>query len=469
MTIVVWSSEGQEVTTLSTGGASKLLDPLFRTQEMCAIFSDAHFLECMIAFELALSRALAKTGVAPAEAIPVVEAKEVMAALEPGKLAAQAAQAGNVAIPFVNELRAFIARSNPTAAKFVHMGATSQDVLDTALVLQLREALELLDKDLAELADSLASLTERHKSTILAGRTWLQQGPPITFGLKTAGWLSAIERHRARCKSVAGQARCLQFGGAVGTLAALQERGLDVAEALAAELKLELPDLPWHAHRERIAEVATSLGLLTATLGKIARDISLLMQTEFGEAAEPAAAGRGGSSTMPHKRNPVGCAAVLAAAVRVPGLVATMLSAAVQEHERGLGGWQAEWEVLPEICKLAAGALSHTLFVVKGLIVDEQRMQENLGITHGLIFAEGVAMALTGKLGRSEAHTRVEELCRRAIRNGRHLREEIVKDEEVRSQLSDAEMERLFQPQNYLGCAEAFAERVLARRKKNRQ
>jgi len=436
---------------------------------MCAVFSDAHFLECMIAFELALSRALAKAGVAPAEAIPVLEVKQVVAALEPAKLAEQAAQAGNLAIPFVNELRAFIATRNPTAAKFLHLGATSQDVLDTALILQLGEALELLDKDLATLADSLASLTDRHKSTILAGRTWLQQGPPITFGLKTAGWLSAIERHRARFKSVAAHSKCLQFGGAVGTLAALQGRGLDVAEALAAELNLELPDLPWHTHRDRIAEVATSLGLLTATLGKMARDISLLMQTELGEAAEPSAAGRGGSSSMPHKRNPVGCAAVLAAATRVPGLVSTMLSAAVQEHERGLGGWQAEWEVLPEICELAVGALSHTLFVVNGLTVDDQRMRENLGITRGLIFAEGVATALTGKLGRSEAHARVEELCRRAIRNGRHLREEIAKDEEVRSHLSDAEIERLFQPQNYLGCAEAFAERVLARRKKNWQ
>ena len=452
--------------TLGTEGVKKLLDPLFRTEEMRAIFSDAHFIECMIAFELALARALVKTGLAPAGAVLAREKRELAAGLDLAALAEQAGQAGNVAIPFVNALRAIVAKSNPEAAKFVHWGATSQDLLDTALVLQLGEALALFEKHLAELADTLAGLAERHKSTILAGRTWLQQGPPVTFGLKAAGWLAAVERHQVRLKNTAAQVRVLQFGGAVGTLAALKERGHDVAAALAAELKLELPDIPWHAHRDRICEVATNLGLLTATLGKIARDVSLMMQTEVAEAAEPTAAGRGGSSTMPHKRNPVGCAAVLAAATRVPGLVATMLSAAVQEHERGLGGWQAEWEVLPEICTLAAGALAHMQFVASGLTVDEKRMRENLEATHGLIFAEGVAMALSGKLGRSAAHARVEGLCRHAIENGRHLREEILQDREIRALLSDAEIERLFEARNYLGSAETFVERVLARRKK---
>jgi 3-carboxy-cis,cis-muconate cycloisomerase len=433
---------------------------------MRAIFSDSHLLVCMIAFELALARALVKAGVAPAQAIPVIDVPEVIVYLQQRSLPERAAQAGNVAIPFVQELREFIGTRNPAAGTFVHMGATSQDVLDTALVLQLGEALELFGRDLGLLSDALADLTQRHGSTILAGRTWLQQGPPITFGLKTAGWLSAIQRHQVRLKNVAAQVRCLQFGGAVGTLAALKDRGLAVGQALAAELNLQLPDIPWHTHRDRISEVATTLGLLTATLGKIATDISLLMQTEIAEAAEPSEPGRGGSSTMPHKRNPVGCAAVLAAAARVPGLVSTMLSAAVQEHERGLGGWQAEWEVLPEICELAAGALSQTLFVVKGLVVDAKRIQENLEISHGLIFAEAVATALTAKLGRAEAHARVEALCRRAVSNGRHLREEIMQDSEIRSQFSEAEMEGLFQPRNYLGSAEAFVERVLANRNK---
>jgi 3-carboxy-cis,cis-muconate cycloisomerase len=443
-----------------------LLDPLFRTAEMRAIFSDAHFLECMLAFELALSRALARTGVAPGAAIPTLEQNALPDSFDVGMLAEQARLAGNIVIPFANALNAFVRRTNPEAAKFVHWGATSQDVLDTALVLQLGEAFLVFDETLEKLAEALAALADKHKSTVLAGRTWLQQGPPITMGLKAAGWLSAIERHRARLKVTAAQVRVLQFGGAVGTLAALGERGRDVAAALAAELQLELPDLPWHSQRDRFAEVATNLGLLTATLGKMARDVALLMQTEVGEASEPSAPGRGGSSTMPHKRNPVGSAVVLAAALRVPGLVSTMLNAMVQEHERGLGGWQAEWETLPEICLLAAGALSLTHSIVSGLVVDEKQMQKNLEATCGLIFAEAVTMALGAKLGRSAAHACVEDLCRRAIKNGRHLREEILQDAEIRAHLSVSEIDKLFDPRNYLGSAEAFVERVLSHRKK---
>ncbi len=433
---------------------------------MRAIFSEARFLECMLEFELALSRALARTGVAAAAAIPALERNALPALFDIGMLAEQAKLAGNVAIPFVNALNAIVAKTNPEAAKFVHWGATSQDVLDTALVLQLGEALLIFDRNLAKLSDVLAVLSEKHKSTILAGRTWLQQGPPITFGLKVSGWLSAIERHRVRLKATAAQVRVLQFGGAVGTLAALGERGHDVAVALAAELKLELPDLPWHSQRDRFAEVATNLGLLTATLGKMARDVSLLMQTEVAEASEPSEPGRGGSSTMPHKRNPLGSAVILAAALRVPALVSTILNAMVQEHERGLGGWQAEWETLPEICLLAAGALSHTYQLLSALEVDEKQMQKNLEATRGLIFAEAVTMALGRKLGRSAAHALVEALCRRAIKNGKHLREEVLEDAEIRLHLSASEIAQLFNPRNYLGSSEAFVERVLFPRKK---
>jgi 3-carboxy-cis,cis-muconate cycloisomerase len=435
---------------------------------MRAIFSDAHLLECMVAFELALSRALARTGVAPGAAISIPVRTEVSALFDVGVLAEQARQAGNVAIPFVRALSAIVTKTHPEAAKFVHWGATSQDLLDTALVLQLGEAFQIFDDSLCRLSDALAALAEKHKSTVLAGRTWLQQGPPITLGLKAAGWLSAIERHRARLKATALQVRVLQFGGAVGTLAALGERGRDVAAALATELKLELPDIPWHSQRDRFGEAVTNLGLLTATLGKIARDVSLLMQTEVREADEPAEAGRGGSSTMPHKRNPVGSAVVLAAATRVPGLVSTMLNAMVQEHERGLGGWQTEWEILPEICMLAAGAMSHTHFIVSGMVVDEKQMQKNLDATRGLIFAEAVTMALGGKMGRSAAHSHVEALCRRIIKNGQHLRDEVLHDEEIRSHLSASEIEQLFQPRNYLGSAEVFVERVLSSRKSSR-
>src|SRR4029077_3069882 len=264
-------------------------------------------------------------------------------------LARATALSGNVAIPMVKALTEFVAHSDVQAAAFVHWGATSQDAIDTGLVLQLREALDLIDRDLAHLSASLTRLAAAHKSTLVAGRTWLQQGPPVTFGLKVAGWLDGVDRHLERLNHARTQVSVLQFGGAVGTLAALADRGLDVAAALARDFTLELPELPWHSHRDRLAEVAPSLGLLVGSLGKIARDISLMSQTEIDEVVEPSGPGRGGSSTMPHKRNPVGSAVILAAALRVPALVSTVLTAMVQEHERGMGGWHAEWETLPEI------------------------------------------------------------------------------------------------------------------------
>jgi len=308
----------------------------------------------------------------------------------------------------------------------------------------------------------LARLAESHSSTLLAGRTWLQQGPPVTLGLKAAGWLSAVDRHRARFARARRQALVLQFGGAVGTLAALDDRGLDVAAALGKELKLTLPDLPWHAHRDRLVDVAATIALLVGSLGKIARDISLMAQTEVDEMVEPAANGRGGSSTMPHKRNPVGSAVVLAAAIRVPGLVSAMLTAMVQEHERGLGGWQAEWETLPEICKVAAGALSHTAQIVDGLEIHAASMTRNLDVTNGLILAEAVSFALAKHIGKRAAHGIVEKASRRAIEEHRHLRDVLLADAEVMAHLSSKDLERLLEAKNYVGAAEQMTKDVLA-------
>jgi 3-carboxy-cis,cis-muconate cycloisomerase len=256
----------------------------------------------------------------------------------------------------------------------------------------------------------------------------------------------------------------LQFGGAAGTLDGLGEQGLRVAALMAEDLHLTLPDLPWHAHRDRPAEVATALGLLVGTLGKVARDVSLLGQTEVGELAEPGEPGRGGSSAMPHKRNPVGSAVVLAAAARVPALVSVVLTAMVQDHERGLGGWQAEWETVPEICTLTAGALAHLTRVAAGLEVHPERMRENLGATRGLILAAAAAAALGRHLGREPAHEFVERACRRAVEQGRHLREVLAEDPQVRAVLSDADLDRVFDVGNHLGLAGAFVDRVLAAR-----
>jgi 3-carboxy-cis,cis-muconate cycloisomerase len=289
----------------------------------------------------------------------------------------------------------------------------------------------------------------------------------VTLGLKAAGWRSAVERHRARLREARQRVLALQFGGATGTLAALGDRGLAVAAALGEELSLAVPDLPWHAHRDRVAEVATILGMLVGSLGKMARDISLLMQTEVGEAFEPAAPGRGGSSTMPHNRNPVGCAVVLAASMRVPALVSTMLGAMVAEHERGLGGWHAEWETLPEICLLAAGALAHSIQIVEGLEVDAARMRENLHATNGLILAEAVTIALGDALGRQTAHELVEAACRRAVEQGRHLRAVLGDDPRVMAHLTVADLERLLDPAGYLGVTGRLIDRALGKEGEN--
>ncbi len=447
---------------------TQLLDPLFRSEAMREIFSDRRRLQGMLDFEAALARALVRAGIAPKKILPAVESQCDAKLFNMESLAGEAALAGNLAIPMVKALTALVAKKDEKAAGFIHWGATSQDAIDTGVVVQLRDAMDLLDRDLKKLADVLARLAKENSSTLVAGRTWLQHGPPVTFGLKAAGWLDAIERHRERIAQARKRILVVQFGGAVGTLAALWDRGLDVAAALADELKLALPSLPWHAHRDRFAEAATTLGLLAGSLGKIARDISLMAQTEIGEVAEPDAPGRGGSSTMPHKRNPVGSAVVLAAAIRVPALVSVMLASMVQEHERGLGGWHAEWETLPEICTLTGGALAQLSNIMDGLVIHEDRMAANLAITKGLNLSEAVAVALAENVGRMPAHNMVERASRRAAENGRSLKDVLMDDAEVRKHLSAADLTRLLDPSNYIGSAEKMIGQVLSEKKKRK-
>jgi len=447
----------------------RLLDPLFTTDPMREIFSDAQRLQRMLDFEAALAGALVMAAIAPASVLPAIKSQCKTDRFEFAAIAREAALAGNIAIPLVKALSSLVAREDTKAATFVHWGATSQDAIDTGLVLQLRDALELIEEGLANLHGALSRLAETHETTIMAGRTWLQQGPPVTFGLKVAGWLGAIERHQTRIERAREQAMVLQFGGAVGTLAALDGRGLEVAAALAHELKIALPELPWHAHRDRLGEVATTLGLLVGTLGKIARDVSLMAQTEIDEVQEPAAPGRGGSSTMPHKRNPVGSAVALAAAIRVPGLVSTMLTAMVQEHERGLGGWHAEWETLPEICMLTAGALGQMTQTIEGLEVHPEKMRENLDVTHGLVLSEAVSFALAAKIGKKQARQIVEEACRQALDQRRQLRDVLFERKDVTDQLSMQEISQLLDPNHYLGSAGEMMKSVLSPSRKPRK
>jgi 3-carboxy-cis,cis-muconate cycloisomerase len=438
-----------------------LLGPLFGGEAVDDLFSDRRRIQSMLDFEAALARAEARVGVIPAAAAAPIAAHCRAELFDLDSLARAAVPVGNPAIPLVRQLTRLVAEKDAEASRFVHWGATSQDAIDTGFVLQLRDALDRIEPELARLADATANLARRYRAAPLAGRTWMQQALPITLGLKFAGWVDALDRHRERLAEARGRALVLQLGGAVGTLASLGERGVEVAQALGEELRLAAPATPWHSHRDRVAEIATVLGLVTGTLGKVARDIALHMQTEVAEIFEPAAEGRGGSSTLPHKRNPVVAAVVLAAALRVPPLVAAMLTAMVQEQERGLGGWQAEWEVLPEIVRLTAGALHHLAGSVAGFEIDTERMKENLDITHGLIFAEAVQMVLGGKLGRLAAHDRVAGACKRAQAEKRHLRDVLAADSELARLLPAKELDRLFDPAQYLGVTESLIDRVL--------
>lgn len=441
---------------------NQLFDRYFTQEGMREVFSDRGRVQGMLDFEAALARAEASIGAIPTEAVNDIVAACDASLYDFDALAVAIGNAGNSAIPLVKALGQQIATRNEKAERYVHMGATSQDVMDSGLVVQLRSAITLLEKDLASLADALAQQAQRHAGVPMPGRTWLQQATPITLGAKIAGWLGAVTRHRQRLKELKPRLLCLQFGGASGSLAALGEMAFPIAEALARELKLNLPDQPWHTQRDRLVEFASWLGLVAGGLGKIGRDISLMMQTEAGEVFEPAAAGKGGSSTMPHKRNPVGAAVMIGAATRAPGLVATMFSAMPQEHERSLGLWHAEWETLPELCCLVSGALQHALTVIPGLEVDAGRMRQNLDLTHGLVLAEAVSIALAQRVGRDAAHHLIEQCCRRAVEQGRHLREVLGDEPEVTTQLSAQALDNLLNPAQYLGQSKRWVKRAVA-------
>jgi 3-carboxy-cis,cis-muconate cycloisomerase len=371
----------------------------------------------------------------------------------------EAARDGNLAIPLVRHLTRAVEAIDPTAARYVHWGATSQDIIDTGVVLQLQRAVPFIVRHLDRAAAAAASHARRHVDTVMAGRTWLQQSTPVTFGVKAAGWLDALMRQRTALAAALEDVRVVQFGGASGTLAALGDQGLAVADRLAARLGLAAPDIPWHAHRDRIARLACALGVACGTLGKIARDVALLAQTEVGEAAEGKG---GGSSAMPHKQNPVGASVALAAAVRAPGLVATLLAAMPQEHERGLGGWQAEWVTLPELVRLTGGASRTVASMLEELVVDESRMRENLERTHGLIASEAVTMALAAYVGRSEAHRLVEDAAQRA-QGGVTFADALAGNPAVTRHLTRADIDRHLSPEGYVGAVRALVERVVRR------
>ncbi len=334
--------------------------------------------------------------------------------------------------------------------------------MDTGLVLQLREAFKVIEADLARAMAAAAALAKAHRDTPMAGRTWLQQALPITFGLKMAGTLDALMRHRDRLAEASPRILSLQFGGAAGTLASLGDKGPEVARLLAERLNLTLPDTPWHGQRDRILEAASLMAGLVATGAKVARDVALMMQTEIGEVLEPAAPGRGGSSTMPHKRNPALSATILGAAGLAPQLLRHRGGRA-GEHERFAGGWQSEWLALPELARLTGGVVAKLAELLEGLEVKPERMAANLAATRGLLMAEAVQMALAPDLGRLVAHDRIEAACRTAVGEGRDLLDVLAEDPQIAAHAGRDRLAALLDPAHYLGAAGTFVDRVLAR------
>ena len=441
---------------------SPLLAPMLSSAAMRAVCDDLAYLQHMLDFEAALARAEAATGVIPAAATGPIERACDAQAFDLAALGEAATKSGNLAIPLVKALTAAVTRTDPEAARYVHWGATSQDVIDTAAMLMLRAGVDALLSDIDRAIAGFARLALKHRHTAMVGRTWLQHALPIPFGLKLAEYAAALNRSRTRLKRLRSEAPVLQFGGAAGTLAALGEHGWRVAERLAQELDLPLPEAPWHTHRDRFAEAASVLAIIAGTCGKIARDVSLMMQTDVGEAFEPAGEGRGRSSTMPHKRNPVAAASALGAATMAPNLAATMFAAQVQDHERSAGPWHAEWPTLPSLLLVTSGGLAAIVELAEGLEVDAARMRANLDTTNGLIMAESVTFALAEKLGKSEAHHLVEAASKKAVAEKKALHDVLAGDPKVTQQFDAKKLADLFEPMAYQGVSQALIDRLLA-------
>jgi 3-carboxy-cis,cis-muconate cycloisomerase len=437
---------------------SEIFGDLYSTAEMRALFADRAQLQFMLDVEAALARAQAKLGLIPAHVAEAVTSAARVENLNLERIAASTRKVGYPVAAIVEELGRI---AGEEAARFVHLGATTQDILDTALVLQMRQGLKRLRTEIVGLAKKLAELAARFRDTPIAGRTHLQHAVPITFGLKCAVWAAPLATHIERLDQAAKRVLVVQFGGAAGTLASLGAEGLAVTVALAAELGLGVPDLPWHTTRDTLAETVAILGLICGSLAKFALDVSLLMQTEVAEVFEPHEAGRGSSSTMPQKRNPIAAEYILASAKGVQALVALMLAAMTQDHERATGPWQSEALAIPQCFALTAGALAHARAIADGLKVDSARMRRNLDL--GMIMSEAVATHLSRKLGKAEAHRAVARVCDRAIAGNRTLREVLCDDPEIRKHIAAPELDRLMDPTVYLGSAGTFVDRVVAR------
>jgi 3-carboxy-cis,cis-muconate cycloisomerase len=442
----------------STVFDSVLFRDMFGTAEMRAVFTDEALVGRYIEAEVALARAQARLGVVPQEAAKAIEAAAKSITIDFDKLRHETEIVGYPILPLVHQLSAAAGE----AGRYVHWGATTQDIMDTANVLQIRAALAIVARDLREVRDILRAMAKKYRDTPMAGRTHLQQALPVTFGYKAAVWLSSIDRHIERVEQALPRILLGEFSGAAGTLASVGEGGLEMQKLFCDELGLHQPSITWHVARDGIAEAVTLLGLITGTLGKIATDVMLLSSSEFGEVSEPFVPGRGASSTMPQKRNAISSELMLAAAKAVRQHVATMLDGMIHDLERATGPWHLEWVSLPESFLLTASSLANAKFMLAGLVVHDKRMLENLDLTRGLIVAEAVMMAAAPKLGRQHAHDVVYDACRKAIESGGRLADILVDVPEITEALGgEAAIRRHCDPANYLGLCGPMVDRVL--------
>ncbi len=436
---------------------------VFTTEAMREVFSDENRVQKYLDFEAALAKAQAKLGIIPQEAATEIvkhcDAKEY----DMAKLKEATERIGYPVLPVVQQL---VGLCKDKLGEWSHWGATTQDITDTATVLQIHEALALVEKEIDGICDALAALAKKYRDTPMAGRSNLQQAVPITFGYKMATMLAGFERHKQRLNELKPRVLVGEFGGAAGTLSSLGKEGLKCQEELMKELKLGQPAISWHTVRDTIAEVGCFLGLVTGSCGKIAFDVKLLMQTEVEEVQEPFHQGRGSSSTMPQKRNPISSVYITAQTAMVKQLVAALLEAMIEDHERATGPWEIEWIALPEIFLLTAGALAQTRFVVEGMHVNEQKMRENLFITNGLLMSEAVMMGLGDKMGRNYAHDVVYDVCREVVKTGRPLIDLLAENKEISQHADRKALEAMVDPANYLGVAGEMVDRVLAMRGK---
>ena len=442
----------------STVYDSLLYRDAFGTPAMRAIFSDENFIAAAAKVEIAIARVQGRLGVIPADAAAAIEKAGASLPIDFAKLKTETDNVGYPIVGLVHQM----APHCGDAGRYLHWGATTQDIMDTATVLQIRDGIAIVDADLSALDKTLSALSLRYRDTAMAGRTHLQHALPVTFGHKTAVWLSMIRRHRERLSQLKPRVLVGQFAGAAGTLASLGGEGLAVHDALMADLGLGAPSMTWHSARDSMAEIVLFLGLVTASLAKIATDVVLMMQTEIGEVFEPFVQGRGASSTMPQKRNPISCELIIAIAKAVRQHAGLMLDAMLADHERATGPWHLEWIAIPESFIASASALQQARFMLDGLIVDAPRMRRNLDITGGLIVAEAVMMALAKHVGRGTAHDAVYDCCRKVADSGGSLLSHLVADPEITKHLDETQLASLVDPDNYHGVAGPMIDRLLA-------